>query len=62
MKWITVTDWEAGKKASALLVRADSIDAMAQRSTYATLLIHGRFMHVHETVEEILAQLNSEGD
>lgn len=52
--WIAVTNWEAVKKESpTFFVRADSIDAMTQRSTYTTLLIHGHYLHVKETVEEL---------
>lgn len=64
MKWIAVTDREAGKREnSTVLVRADSVDTMQQRSDYTTLRIHGAYLHVRETITDILAQIDSsQGD
>lgn len=49
--WILVSEVES--KRQALAVRVSAIDAIGQRTKYSTLYVHGVFIHVTETFEEL---------
>lgn len=55
MNWITVHQLHPTKKgkSEAISVRASSVDSLMPRTTYTTLLVHGRYVHVTETVDEV---------